>query len=111
VRHPPFAQVMNKKGPDIASASVISPGLAADGADITGTTTINHVNVAGWPIGRRYTFQFDASVTVTHNAGAPPAGTVPLLLAGAANLSATAGDTLTVWYDGAALREVGRAVI
>lgn len=102
---------MGVKGPDIASALLIAPGTAADSWDVTGAATINHVDVAGWRPGRRVSLEFDAGATVAHNAGLPPPGSVPFLLAGAANFVATAGDTLTLWYDGAVLRELSRAVI
>ncbi len=97
------------QGPDIASATSI---ILGDGNyfDITGTTTINHMRFLGWQAGSIVTLQFDASVTVTHNAGTNPANTVSFFLAGAVDFSATADDTLTVVYDGAFWREVCRSV-
>jgi len=95
------------KGSDIASATDITLG---DGSyfDITGTTQIDTIastnRIAGTPV----ILQFDASVTVAHNTAGVGAS---ILLAGAANFSATANDTLTIVFDGVTWRETSRTVI
>lgn len=98
------------KGADVASATTIT---IADGnyVHITGTTTINHITTTSWPAGSFLILKFNASLTVTHNAGAPPANTAAILLSAASNFSATADDTLMLVYDGTTWREVARTVI
>lgn len=98
------------KGSDVASADEIT---LADGNyfDITGTTTINHINKTGWQEGQTVILQFDASVTVTDDATSPTGTEASILLAGAVNFDATADDTLQLVYDGAVFREISRTVI
>ena len=98
------------KGADIASADEITLGSGSY-FDVTGTTTINHINNTDWQAGDEITLQFDASVTVTHNAGTPAGTEASILLAGAVDFSATVDDTLKLAYDGATWREVCRTVI
>lgn len=100
-----------KKGADVASAGTLTLGGDGNVFHVTGTTTINHGTTTDWQAGSVVLLKFEASVQVTHNAGSPPADTVPFLLAGGANFSATAGDTLLLYYDGGAWREVARTVI
>ena len=99
------------KGADVASADEITLGTDGNYFDITGTTTINHINNAGWQNGSVVVLQFDASVTVTHNAGSPTGSEASILLSGASNFSATANDTLMLVYDGTTFREVARTAI
>ena len=104
-------RIQGHKGSDIASADTITLGNDGNYFDITGTTTIHHIDNSGWQIGAVITLQFDASVTVTHNSGSTTGSEASMLLAGAGNLSATANDTLTLVYDGTTWREVARTVI
>lgn len=107
---PPTKRFVATKGADLASANTLT--LAAGNSfDVTGTTQINQITTGGRYVGEVIVLQFDAALTVSNNAIVPPAGTAAILLAGAANLSATAGDTLTLWYDGTVWRELARAVI
>lgn len=101
------ARILGKKASDVASANDITLG---DGNyfDITGTTQVNTIAATGWTAGSVVTLQFDASVTVKHNTSGTGAS---LLLAGAADFSATADDTLTLVYDGTTWRETARTVI
>lgn len=104
------ARFQESKGSDVASADEITLG---DGNyfDITGTTTINHINKTNWQAGSVVTLQFDASLIVTHNAASPTGTEASILLAGASNFSATTNDTLTLIFDGTTFREIGRTVI
>jgi hypothetical protein len=99
------------KGADVASGDEITLGTDGNYFDITGTTTINHINNSGWQSGSVVVLQFDASVTVTHNSGSPIGSEASMLLSGAGNFSATANDTLMLVYDGTTFREVSRTVI
>lgn len=98
------------QGTDVTSADEI---VLTDGNyfDITGTTTINHINKTNWQAGSVVMLQFDASVTVTHNAGSPAGTEASILLSGAGDFSATADDTLQLVYDGTTFREISRTVI
>ena len=105
-------RIQGSKGADVASADEITLGIDGNYFDITGTTTINHINKTDWQPGSIITFQFDGAVTVTHNAGSIAGTESSMLLAGAVDFSATADDTLTLqkstdnyW------REISRCVI
>jgi len=100
-----------RKGADVASAETITLGADGNYFDITGTTGISYITTTDWDPGAVVTLQFDGSVTVTHNGGSPAATSAAILLSGAANLSATANDTLTLVYDGTTWREIARCVI
>lgn len=76
---------------------------------ITGTTTINAITTTNWDAGATVILTFEASVTVKHNT-AGGASTAVMLLAGAADFSATANDVLTLLYNGTHWREVSRSV-
>lgn len=99
------------KGQDVASVDEITLGANGNYFDITGTTTINHINKTDWPAGTSVILQFDASVTVTHNASSPAGTEASILLAGGVDFSATPDDTLQLVYDGTTWREVSRTVI
>ena len=104
-------RLQGHKGADVASADTIILGNDGNYFDITGTTQINHINNSGWQAGSIVVLQFDASVTVAHNAGSVTGSEASILLSGAGNLSATANDTLTLVYDGTTFREVARTII
>lgn len=106
-----LGRLKTAKGPDVASADEITLGATGNYFDITGTTTINHINKTDWPAGTSVVLQFDASLTVTHNAAAPSGTEASIFLAGGANFNATADDTLQLAYDGTTWREVSRTVI
>jgi hypothetical protein len=88
-------------GAAVASASTITP--TGNLFHVTGTTGITAISTTGITAGTEITIIFDASLTVTNAAGS-------LMLAGAANFSATADDTLTLVYDGTKWREKCRSV-
>jgi hypothetical protein len=104
-------RILGSQGIDVASADEVTLGTDGNYFDITGTTTINHLTNTGWSAGSVITLQFDASLTVTHNAATPTGTESSLLLAGAIDFSATASDTLTLRYDGITFREIARAAI
>jgi len=104
-------RLQTHKGADVASADEITLGTDGNYFDVTGTTAINHINNSGWQSGSVVILQFDASVTVTHNAGSPAGSEASILLSGGGNFSATANDTLMLVYDGTTFREVTRTVI
>lgn len=106
-----LGRLKTAKGADVASADEITLGIG-NYFDVTGTTTIDHINKTDWTAGSEVTFQFDSNVTVTHNAGTPTGTEASILLAGAVNFSATPDDILKLVYDGGAIwREVSRTVI
>lgn len=101
------------QGADVASAGDLTLGNG-NTFEVTGTTTINAITTANWNTGNKVTLIFAGSLTVSHNT-AGGGGTAVILLAGAANFSATAGDTLTLVYSEQggtnAWRELSRTVI
>lgn len=103
-------RVLGAKGADLTAAGDLTLGADGNFWDVTGSTTINAITTSGWTAGSRITLKFEAAVTVKHNT-AGGAGTATMLLAGAADMSATANDTLSLLYDGTNWLETGRAVI
>lgn len=104
-------RLQTKAGANVASGTTITLGGDGNAFPITGTTAINHITTTDWQSGSLVTLFFSTAVTITHNAGAPPGGTAAILLAGAANFSATANDTLTLRYDGTNWRQIASAAI
>jgi hypothetical protein len=100
---------MATAGADVASASTLTLGNG-NYFKVTGTTTIDYITTTGWQAGSEVTLEFAAALTVTNGGGAPPGGTAALKLAGAANFSATADDTLTLVYNGTSWIEKCRSV-
>lgn len=105
-------RVQEAMGASVASANQLTLGSDGNSFHITGTTQINLISATGWQSGSIVHLVFDASVTVAH-AQAASGAFFPILLAGAANLSATANDTLTLLFDGVVGRwiELARTVI
>lgn len=103
-------RVLHAKGSDVASAGDLTLGSGGNLFHVTGNTTINAITTTSWQAGAEVTLIFDSTPTVKHNT-AGGAGTAKMLLAGAADLSATANDTLTLIYDGTSWFEKSRAVI
>lgn len=107
------ASLQCHQGTDIASSNnlTLSGGNAFE---ITGTTQINAISTAGLSMGITVTLLFASTPTVKHNT-AGGGGTAPILLAGAVDFVASAGDTLTLLLcdigGTQAWREIGRAVI
>ena len=102
-------RIQGIKGADVASADAPTLG---DGNyfDITGTTTINHIQNTAWQAGSTVSLQFDGAVTLTHQAGTPAGDEADLFLAGAVNASMTADDVITLVFDGTNWRETARSV-
>ncbi len=103
-------RVRQKQGVDVASASTLTLGRDGNFFSISGTTDIDYITTTGWQAGSVIILGFQGSLNVKHNTGSVPASTAALKLAGAANFSATADDTLTLVYNGTAWLEVGRSV-
>lgn len=88
-------RVQKTQGADVASANDLTLGADGNSFAITGTTQINAITIAGWQNGSEVTLLFASTPVVKHNT-AGGGGTVPILLAGAVDFSATADDTLTL---------------
>ena len=104
------ARIQGAKGADVASADAITLG---DGNyfDITGTTTINHMLTTDWQAGSEVTLQFNSTSSVINAAGSATGDEADFALAGAVSFTTvTAGDTLTVIYDGTVWREISRSI-
>jgi len=102
------------QGADVASANDLTLGFGGDSFEITGTTQINAIATATWQNGSMITLLFTSTPTVKHNT-AGSTGTAVILLAGAADFVATAGDTLSLILSEIggvqAWRETSRAII
>lgn len=99
------------KGADVASATTITLGADGNVFALTGTTAVDYITTTNWQAGSLVILLFDTSITVGHNKGSAGAGAAKMLLAGAADLSATANDQLGLVYDGTLWREVFRTVV
>lgn len=86
----------------VASANTLAVGRATKVVNVTGTTQIN--NITDQWAGRILVLKFNDALTVQHLASG-------INLAGAANFSATANDTLTLVSDGTDWFETARTVI
>lgn len=109
------ARMLKNQGADIASATNLTLGADGNVFEITGTTTIDLILITNWQNGAVVTLVFNESLTVRHGI-ATSGSNVTILLAGAANFSATANDTLTLMLcettaGGQAWREIARAAI
>lgn len=103
------------QGADVASATNLTLGADGNTFEITGTTQIDLILITSWRNGSVITLVFNESLTVRHGI-ATSGSNVTILLAGAANFSATANDTLTLVLcettaGGQAWRELARTVI
>lgn len=101
------ARVQKAQGANVATATNVTLGSDGNFFLLTGTTTIQTIIATGWQAGSEITLMFNGSVTVT-NAGTGTGAT--MLLAGAANMSATANDILKLVYNGTNWVEICRSV-
>lgn len=101
-------RILGAQGSDIASATNITLGNDGNYFDITGTTTTNTIASTDWTAGSSVVLQFDGALTFTHSGAGTGAS---VLLAGSVDFITTAGDTLTLSYDGTTWRETARTVI
>lgn len=97
---------LGRQGSDVTAANDITLGTG-NYFDITGATQINTIASTGWSAGSFVTLQFDSNPTVKN----ATAGTGAQLALAGGDFSASAGDTLSLVYDGTVWREVARAVI
>ena len=102
------------QGVDVASANDLTLGDDGNVFEITGATQINAITNTNWPSGSTITLLFSSTPTVKYNT-AGGASTSIILLAGAVDFVASAGDTLALCLceigGVGAWREIGRAVI
>lgn len=86
-------RILESQGADVASANDLTLGADGNAFEITGAVQINAITTTGWINGSTVTLLFSSTPTVKHNT-AGGAGTAVILLSGAVDFSATAGDTL-----------------
>jgi len=96
----PYIDTGLAKFATVASAATIVP--TAETMEISGTTGITAITGTNIVPGQLIRLIFLASLTVTNGAS--------LMLAGAANFSATADDVLELVWNGTKWREAGRAI-
>ena len=99
------------KGTDVASGDAVTLGFGGNTFDITGTTTINHINNTNWVVGSVMILHFDGAVTLTNNAGGLTGSEANILLSGDTNFTSSAGDALSfVLHDSTNWVEISRNV-
>lgn len=108
-------RLVETQGADVASATNLTLGTDGNSFEITGVTTVDLISIVEWQNGAIITLIFNESLTVRH-AIATSGNNVTILLAGAANFSASANDTLTFILSettagGQAWRELARTAI
>lgn len=116
LRHLTFSAGVCKtaEGASLIAASTLTPLGDGNHYSVSGATTINLIDIVTSKVqaGTFITLVFTEAVTVKHNQGASGDGK-PIMLAGAADFSATADDTLMLVYNGGNAKwyEVSRTVI
>ncbi|HTE57874.1 MAG TPA: hypothetical protein VK694_03940 [Verrucomicrobiae bacterium] len=107
-------RILGNQGADVASVNNLVLGTDGNVFEITGTTQVNLLSNIGWQNGSTVTLLFTATPTVKH-AQATATTNITILLAGAVDFVATAGDSLTLVLSEIGgtqgWREVARAVI
>jgi hypothetical protein len=86
-------RLLLKQGADVASANNLDLGYDGNVFEITGTTEIQLLSNLGWQNGSEVILLFTSTPTVKH-ATATSGAYITILLAGAVDFSATAGDVL-----------------
>lgn len=108
------ARVLNKQGADVASANDLVLGSDGNVFEITGNTQINHIANTGWQNGSEVTLLFTSTPTVDH-ANATSGANITILLDGAVDFVAAAGDRLKLMLceigGTQAWRETGRITV
>lgn len=94
-------------GAAVASANDLTVGTDGNVFSITGAVQINAITTANWQAGSTIKLIFVSTPTVKHNT-AGGAGTAPILLAGNTDYAVSAGDALSLVYDGTNWHEIGR---
>lgn len=105
---------LGTQGVDVASASTITLGQG-NAFELTGTTSVTLITNTGWSEGSIVTLIANENVTITHGTATSGAG-VTIKLAGSADFSMTANDTLTLMLcsttaGAQAWREIARTAI
>lgn len=107
------ARLNPKQGADVASANNLALGRDGNSWEITGTTQINLIDKGNWVNGAVIRLIFTSTPTVK-NGQATSGNNITIMLAGAADFSATADDILTLELcevgGTQAWREVSRSV-
>lgn len=103
-------RVENNFGATVSSAGSMTLGNDGNAFFISGTTSINNMETSNWQAGSIVTLMPTGNLTVQHKAGA--SGSLKdFSLTGSVNFSMTNNSsTLTVLFDGALWREIGRCV-
>jgi len=102
-----WVRLVQGKGIDVASAQNLLLNPAVGFTRVTGTTQIDWFRVTGRRPGSRFAILFAGALTLRHNIGSAPAGSVSLNLPGAANLAVTANSVRNFVYDGTVVHEAG----
>jgi hypothetical protein len=98
--------IQGRKGTDIASANNATLTIDGNYFNVTGNTQINTLSATGVQAGTIITLQFNSNPVVKHNT----AGTgAPFYLSGGVDYNPSAGNTLTLVYDGTYWREISRS--
>jgi hypothetical protein len=107
-------RLLGTQGSDVASANDLTLGSDGNVFEITGVTQVNRIVNTSWQNGSQVTLFFTGSVTVA-DAQASAGANITILLAGGANYSATAGDSLVLMLaeigGTQAWREISRTVV
>jgi hypothetical protein len=107
------ARMEENQGADVASANDLTLGLDGNTFEITGTTQINLINNSSWSNGSIIHLVF-TSTPLIKNGQTTSGSNITILLAGASDFSATAGDVLTLVLSEVggtqAWREISRSV-
>jgi hypothetical protein len=103
----PPAQLMNRKGADVASANDLTLGSDGNFFSITGTATINGIATANWQPGTEICLWFQGAATLANNA-TPSAGFGKLFLSKSQDLVCELNTVVQFRFDGTNWQETSR---
>src|SRR4051812_33089815 len=87
------------RGSNVASGATLAVGGPEEFFHVTGGSTTSFYNTTFLQSGKEIVLYFESALTLNHNAGSPPGGTVPFVLLSGANAAVTAGQSLMLRYD------------
>ena len=95
------------KGSDVVAAGTITLAGGGNTFDITGATGINTITTTDWEAGSVVHLQFDATPVITHTAS----GAGKIKLGDQGNMTAVAGDVLSLFFNGTEWVEISRSSV
>ena len=100
-----------KASSSVISSDSITPPTDGNFFDVTGSTTINHINDTNIQAGTEIVIQFSGALQLTNEAGSTTGDEVDMILQGASNYTTTIGDVFTFRLTTDAWLETSRTTV